>query len=612
METSRYFERTLFYDLSPTAEEYYTQSADAIFEKDPGRSHIEVRIQSSIDASCYDKTKAFGKTINKEDVSDTKVGKPYLVISGSPTAQQPDSKDVMRPLIQLARPNSSASAGHDYDSERDDVWSLSSRASSTALPTVLDHHRGSSPPMYPGLPKLGKIDLDIENIQGFVKRTKHNFRVFYIRQRHSFSRLQITKDLFEKLLRSCHVFPRFNEYVIGLGSKNSDSEVTPPPLKYRPLRELQANNYQGYECSYLIRYVEYTNRPGGRCPYSLRQFAVYHRYKPRPSTGCSTWIIVGSSGRTEKRLDEFTHSIDDLMASNPFELHVIFLSTAIASWKPYIGDLKKIVTRQSDKAVGVLVGGSDSGSDFISIEVEDHQELKQIEDQIAELILCLDSTLDTVTTFQEMYKQFCDNYISINQAEEPCRKPAYENDAIMNGLRGEAREIAQTRKIAESLLSKVQNTRTLISSLLERESGHNLNQQISALQTLEIQGQEENTIMRGLTEKNSRDSSSMRILTIITMIYLPCTIVSNFYSTQFVSQKEQSTGGTKLEYAQNAYIFFAISAPLTLLTIVVWYVWVNYETIVQLLFHRTRTHEKGTGKARNMYQGSLPFAELPR
>lgn len=49
---------------------------------------------------------------------------------------------------------------------------------------------------------------------------------------------------------------------------------------------------------------------------------------------------------------------------------------------------------------------------------------------------------------------------------------------------------------------------------------------MDALEKLERQGQDENAIMRQLTEKSTRDSSSMRILTIITMIYLPCTIVS--------------------------------------------------------------------------------------
>ncbi|KAF1960379.1 hypothetical protein CC80DRAFT_292804 [Byssothecium circinans] len=600
--TSRYFERTLFYDLSPTSEEHYARSSESIFEKEPSRSRIEVRLQSST-STCNGTTKA-DKTPEKAAVSRNDTRHPASIRVQPATPQFETLRNEKQPPAQQAQPTSNASSYHHYDSESDSAWSLSSKASSTALPTALDYHRGSNPPTYPGPAKLTKVDLDGEDVHNFVRSTRHNFRVFYIRQRHSFSRLQITKDLFEQLLRSCHVFPRFHEYVIGLGLKNSDSEVIPPPLHYRPLTHRLENSYHGFECSYLLRYVEHTNRSGGRHPYSLRQFAVYHRYKPRPQTGCSTWIIVGSSGRTERRLDEFTRSVEDLMSSNPFELHVIFLNTAIASWMPYLGDLNKLVKYQSDKAVGVLVGGSDSGTDFVSIEVEDHQELKQIEDQIAELILCLDYTLDTVTTLGDMYEQFCENCIPRGQTEQPYPNSAFGNDAIMIGLKVEARKISQTRKIAESLLSRVQSTRTLVSSLLERESGHNQ-------QKLQMQGQEENAIMRRLAEKNTRDSSSMRILTIITMIYLPCTIVSNFYSTQFVNQKEIPTGGTKLEYAQNTYIFFAISVPLTLLTITVWYAWVNSERMLQLLVHRMRPRDSKTGEMRDMYEGRLPFAELP-
>lgn len=81
--------------------------------------------------------------------------------------------------------------------------------------------------------------------------------------------------------------------------------------------------------------------------------------------------------------------------------------------------------------------------------------------------------------------------------------------------------------------------------------------------------------MKELAEKNSRDSSSMRVLTIITMVYLPCTIVSNFYSTQFVKQIDLEGGATRLGYAQNVWVFFAISLPLTVLTFLVWYSWVH-------------------------------------
>lgn len=79
-----------------------------------------------------------------------------------------------------------------------------------------------------------------------------------------------------------------------------------------------------------------------------------------------------------------------------------------------------------------------------------------------------------------------------------------------------------------------------------------------------------------------------------------------------MNQKELTTGGTKLEYAKNAYIFFAISVPLTLLTITVWYVWVNSERIVQLLTHRIRARDNTTIQAKGLLEGRLPFAELPR
>lgn len=89
--------------------------------------------------------------------------------------------------------------------------------------------------------------------------------------------------------------------------------------------------------------------------------------------------------------------------------------------------------------------------------------------------------------------------------------------------------------------------------------------------------------MQSIAEKNRRDSSSMRVLTIITMIYLPCTIVSNFYSTQFVNQVEVDDGSTRMSYAQNAWVFFAISIPLTIFTFLVWYSWIHMEYMRNLV-----------------------------
>lgn len=57
----------------------------------------------------------------------------------------------------------------------------------------------------------------------------------YIRQRHSFSRLLITRRLFDTLMVEFHVFPRFKEFVLLFGAKYKENEVSPPQLQVRRL-----------------------------------------------------------------------------------------------------------------------------------------------------------------------------------------------------------------------------------------------------------------------------------------------------------------------------------------------------------------------------------------
>jgi hypothetical protein len=246
METSSYFERTLFYDRSPAAEEYYARSAQSLFETDPQRSRIEVRIQSSVDASYYERKQE--RVTPNQPNEDEKAGLEAVVSRGTgPASGKAEAQQSHKDYLSKVDRNQDVDVElKSPASESEYAWSLSSKASSTALSTALDQHRGSSPPSYPGPPKLTVVDLDTETVQSFVKRTRTDFRVFYLRQRHSYSRLQITKELFEQLLRACHVFPRFNEYLIGFGLKTSDSEVGPPPLKFRPLCTSHNISYHGF------------------------------------------------------------------------------------------------------------------------------------------------------------------------------------------------------------------------------------------------------------------------------------------------------------------------------------------------------------------------------
>lgn len=102
----------------------------------------------------------------------------------------------------------------------------------------------------------------------------------------------------------------------------------------------------------------------------------------------------------------------------------------------------------------MCIDTEDDEENFVSITVEDHQQLKQIEDDVTDLILCLDSTSDTLTTFQEMYERF--RYDSNDE------RSVHALDAIAVALKEKAKEILYTRRKAEALHSKVKNTRRLV------------------------------------------------------------------------------------------------------------------------------------------------------
>ena len=141
-----------------------------------------------------------------------------------------------------------------------------------------------------------------------------------------------------------------------------------------------------------------------------------------------------------------------------------------------------------------------------------------------------------------------------------------------------------------------------LSSLLELGNGNTLKQ-------LADQTRKENHSIRVLTEKSTQDAAAVKVLTIITLIYLPATVVSvspaswnyhsngmlnhiqNFFSTQFVSQ-EHYGDGVYVVLGANAWLFAAISVPLTLSTLAVWWVWVRFQACQATRTDPTTRREK--------------------
>lgn len=144
---------------------------------------------------------------------------------------------------------------------------------------------------------------------------------------------------------------------------------------------------------------------------------------------------------------------------------------------------------------------------------------------------------------------------------------------IVSGFMEQLKELDTLILRVDPLRARLQGITSLVSSFLEPNNGF-------ALQSLAKDSGRENEEMRklsermhALTEKGTQDAAAIKVLTILTLIYLPATVVSNFFSTSFVNLQTSPGMSNHVVVSSDWWIFVAASVPLTLFTLYTWWVW---------------------------------------
>lgn len=83
------------------------------------------------------------------------------------------------------------------------------------------------------------------------------------------------------------------------------------------------------ECAYVLRFVELNNR-GEQNPWSLRQSLVFQRV----STS-SIWVFIALSNGMRRELQPYLSRSAGL-SRDPFNIHLILMSVAAATWRAYL------------------------------------------------------------------------------------------------------------------------------------------------------------------------------------------------------------------------------------------------------------------------------------
>ena len=384
--------------------------------------------------------------------------------------------------------------------------------------------------------RSGDQQIELISIRdvGHLRRyacTKGPPQVFFIRQLNSWSPLSITSSLFETLLKLKQVSPQFKDYIIYMGERRREVEITPPKLRWRgalPCYRSQIPNL--VECMYGLRYVElngrgYPERPTSR--WSLRQTVVHY------GTSCSelptSWVFVTLSHAAELRLNEYLSNCAMKSACSAFGVHLLIHDTAIANWRPYLID----VAAEIDQHASSLLGTSPDNQGPIGMQdCVKRPDLLVLDRALLNASVVVKSTIDNVRTLGEFH-----SYIRNNMEGE-------------GSCRGESCPFIIEEQLRE------------LEQILGRRS---------ALPITVVQDGQ----MRLLTQKSTQDAAAVKVLTILTLIYLPATVVSNFFSTSFVKAASGDQG--HIAVSNDWWIFPAAFVPLTILTLYIWYVWMRIQ-----------------------------------
>lgn len=408
---------------------------------------------------------------------------------------------------------------------------------------------------------------DCADLKALENKRDDVFQIFKIRQERSWSALNISRELFEDFTGVFGVFAPVWKCVSVFGEKLEEHECDFPGFRSQRTSKFLAEG--SFECTYVLRRVERHGRKVTKeeSPFSIRQTAVYHKMLRQQYPGVvncvseprSKFLLISLSRSGEKQIDRLLDlAVSQQQKFPPFLIHSLLIADSVKGWMEYAAWIEKDLKTRSDRITFSKLGSMDE--DF-SFSVEDRQELKVIEDKVIDLQTIIATLSNNIKGVRKHCQSSCQVYC------KQAQRGICACDAISEKFDSYLEEVQLCMKRANALRDMVFSSAQLLSDLLRYEDQR-------ALKELTAQSQMENRTMLSLAEKSTKDAEAMKVLTIIGLVYLPTTFVANFFSTEFVKADDDG----EIQIGPQTWLLAVIALPLTMLTIVTWWLCVRCRT----------------------------------
>ncbi|KFY80124.1 hypothetical protein V499_01013 [Pseudogymnoascus sp. VKM F-103] len=400
--------------------------------------------------------------------------------------------------------------------------------------------------------------------------------IFIHAANNSRQQLRITRKMMLRILSYHQVMPGYLDFLFPFGLQsvprdfrfsafreqtllNSPARGPAVPGLGRSGRQIQLSfNLKGVSCTSDAKVSLREKR------WSQRQAAVHHQFDVE--LGTTLWIltkgnlelkdriqdVTGKDGRLEDR--SFGTVAQCLISS--LAVHLLLCQWSCEDWRWYILWLEEVIAYETREVI--LPRGP--GEVRYEYRPEDFQGIQHYEDQASQVSMILEANSYVLESLRAYYKGLLDR--SDFGVMDLCREEVLSFcSQIDNMIHNAKMEIVRVKTL-------VQITSSNKALVLQ----HIQSQATEKMEKLTIS-------MHQVADLSRKEAIAMRIVTVVTLIYLPATFVSTLFSTDIVKFQDQGNGGTT-DSLGKAYVSFSslalvrwiqVTLPLTALTLTLGY-----------------------------------------
>ncbi|KAJ1322962.1 hypothetical protein MN608_11816 [Microdochium nivale] len=350
--------------------------------------------------------------------------------------------------------------------------------------------------------------------------------------KNSRARLQLTPSILKKILTWYQVMPEYLDLLSVFGAQSDArkirfsafymQELTRHPL-YPPT--LLGPGGRHLQLCYNLRGVAEKAKAGddafSNLRWSIRCAAVLHQLDLEH--GKALWIVTHgrldllhrfdeSAGNTTMTSGESSPNSTSVRICVSLATHLMFIHWATEGWRPYIGWLEDAVAERISLATRVT---RDPNCAPIQYKPEDVQDMQIWKEKVGDAILAMQANMKIMNFIREQYMTLGQDKNSVFHGS------AYDIQQFFGNVQAIIANTSLQIPRAQLLLDTIMDHRELLVQHLQGQAAHKTEK---------------------LSEHIRREAILMRIITIVTLTYLPATFVSTFFGTDVIKYQNPSGG----------------------------------------------------------------------